>query len=299
MKKIGISASCNNGGIGSLDSQLDHFISMKVDSVEIPLFDTDVIVGKKIIGSELDDLKKILSNRNLDYTIHGELSVNLLDEKYFEDHKEVLKKDIEVSGEVGATHLVTHFGQTTNSIYEDTNKYNDLLKKQDDCYLELSELAKSSNVVLAIENLFPFETDMYAPLPSEIANHLKKLNHPFVKSCLDISHAYINCTYRNVHFINEIKTMAPLSEHIHMHDSFGILQEMPTYNFSEASSYGLGDLHLPLGWGSIPFDKVFEELKLPENINLNFELPPRYSKYWHQNIKQARDILQKKYRHRN
>ena len=89
MKKIGISASCKKGGIGSLDSQLDHFISMKVDSVEIPLFDTDVIVGKKIIGSELDDLKKILSNRNLDYTIHGELSVNLLDEKYFEDHKEV------------------------------------------------------------------------------------------------------------------------------------------------------------------------------------------------------------------
>ena len=45
MKKIGISASCNNDEIGFLDSQLDYFISMKVNSVEIPLYDTDVIVG--------------------------------------------------------------------------------------------------------------------------------------------------------------------------------------------------------------------------------------------------------------
>ena len=67
MKKIGISASCKKGGIGSLDSQLDHFISMKVDSVEIPLFDTNVIVGKKIIRSELDDLKKILSRPYLHF----------------------------------------------------------------------------------------------------------------------------------------------------------------------------------------------------------------------------------------
>ena len=41
----------------------------------------------------------------------------------------------------------------------------------------------------------------------------------------------------------------------------------------------------------VPLDRL--PIKLPENINLNFELPPRYSKYWHQNIKQARDILQK------
>ena len=135
-----------------------------------------------------------------------------------------------------------------------------MLKKQDDCYLELFELAKSNNVVLAIENLFPFETNMYAPLPSEIANHLKKLNHPFVKICLDISHAYINCTYRNVHFINEMKTMAPLSEHIHMHDSFGILQEMPTYQFSETSSYGLGDLHLRLDEDQYPSIKFLKNL---------------------------------------
>ena len=293
MKKVGLTAECTNGNIASLASQIDHFKSLGIDSVEIPLFETDIICGKKIISSELGILKNILDNKDIAKTVHGELSVNLLDSEYFDDHKEILKKDIEVSGAIGATHLVTHFGQTTNTIFDDQTAYNDLLTRQNDCYAEMGEYAKRHGVVLAIENLFPFTVKNYAPMPSEIGAQLKKINHPNIKCCLDISHAYINCTYRNAHFIDEIKHMGPLAEHIHMHDSFGILQQMWTYMESEASSYGFGDLHLPLGWGDIPFAKVFESLEFPENINLNFELPSRYEKYWQQNIIEARQILEK------
>ena len=293
MKKVGLTAECTNGNIASLASQIDHFKSLGIDSVEIRLYETDIICGKKIISSELDILINILDNKDIAKTVHGELSVNLLDSEYFDDHKEILKKDIEVSGAIGATHLVTHFGQTTNTIFDDQTAYNDLLTRQSDCYAEMGEYAKRHGVVLAIENLFPFTVKNYAPMPSEIGAQLKKLNHPNIKCCLDISHAYINCTYRNAHFIDEVKHMGPLAEHIHMHDSFGILQQMWTYMESEASSYGFGDLHLPLGWGDIPFAKVFESLEFPENINLNFELPSRYEKYWQQNIIEARQILEK------
>ena len=141
--------------------------------------------------------------------------------------------------------------------------------------------------------MFPFDENSYAPLPSEVANNLNNINHPKIKACLDISHAYINCTYRNAHFINEIKEMAPLSEHVHMHDSFGTLQEMPTYIQSEANSYGLGDIHLPLGWGSIPFNKVFDEINLPKNTNLNFELLPMHHAYFEESINIARTLSQK------
>ena len=293
MKKVGLSAECKNGNIASLASQIDHFKSLGIDSVEIPLFETDIICGKKIISSELGILKNILDNKDIAKTVHGELSVNLLDSEYFDDHKEILKKDIEVSGAIGATHLVTHFGQTTNTIFDDQATYNDLLTRQNDCYAEMGEFGKRHGVVLAIENIFPFTVKHYAPMPSEVGAQLKKINHPNIKCCLDISHAYINCTYRNAHFIDEVKHMGPLAEHIHMHDSFGILQQMRTNLKSEASSYGFGDLHLPLGWGDIPFAKVFESLEFPENINLNFELPSRYEKYWQQNIIEARQILEK------
>ena len=293
MSKIGFSASLPSGNLDMLEDQLINFKQLGVDSVELPIYEIDIIVGKKILSSELKKLKSITDKHQFDYTIHGELTVNLMDEKYFNDHKDVLKADIEVSGEIGATHLITHFGYTSKNNFENKSKYEDLLKKQNDCYEELSTFAAKHNVTLAIECLFPFDDNSYAPLPSEVADHLNKINHPKIKACLDISHAYINCTYRNAHFINEIKQMAPLSEHIHMHDSFGILQELPTYIQSEAVSYGFGDIHLPLGWGSIPFDKIFNEIDLPKNANLNFELLPKHYAYFEESIKIARDLSQK------
>ena len=87
--------------------------------------------------------------------------------------------------------------------------------------------------------------------------------------------------------------MGPLSEHIHMHDSFGNIERIWTYIESEATSYGQGDLHLPLGWGDIPFDRIFDEVKFPTNVNLNFELPFRYEKYYKESISKARALLEK------
>ncbi len=293
MKKIGFSGQCPNGDISALSDQIKLCKEANIDSLEVPIFETDVICGKKINQPELKILKNTLLDKGIDYTIHGELSVNLFDQENFNDHKEILKRDIEVSGEIGATHLVTHFGQTTMSVFENKNLYNSYMKKQQECYLEMGEYAKNHNVILAIENLFPFKLDLYAPLPSEISKQIISINHSNIKTCLDISHAYINCTHRNVHFINEIKTMGPISEHIHMHDSFGKIEKFWTYISAEDTSYGQGDIHLPLGWGDIPFEKIFQEVSFPENINLNFELPLRYEKYYKESIDIARKLLEK------
>ena len=293
MSKIGFSASLSSGNLDNLPIQLKRFKNLKIDSVEIPIYEIDIIVGKKILSKELEKLQSITKDYDFDYTVHGELSVNLMDEKYFDDHKEVLIKNIEVSGAIGATHLITHFGYCSITNFENKSKYEDLLKKQNQCYEELANIADKNNVTLAIECLFPFDNLSYAPLPREIAFNLNNINHKRIKACLDISHAYINCTYRNVHFMNEIKQIAPLSEHVHMHDSFGILQEMPTYIQSEAVSYGLGDLHLPLGWGSIPFEKVFQEINLPKNVNLNFELLPPQHAHWEESIAIANKLREK------
>tara|TARA_B100001540_G_scaffold103861_1_gene93760 strand:- start:1149 stop:2033 length:885 start_codon:yes stop_codon:yes gene_type:complete len=293
MKKIGITVQFPDGDISNLTNQINLFKKAKINSLEISIYETDVIVGKKINFPELKILKEAVANTDMAYTVHGELSVNLLDQENFEDHKEVLKRDIEVSGEINATHLVTHFGQTTNAIFENKKIYSSYLKRQQECYSELGEYAKKNDVILAIENLFPFKKEYYAPLPNEIAKQLNEINHPNVKCCMDISHAYINCTYNNAHLINELKTMGPLSEHIHMHDSFGIIEKIWTYIEAESTSYGQGDLHLPIGWGDIPFNKIFDEVNFPNDINLNFELPIRYKKYYEENFAKAEELLEK------
>ena len=123
MSKIGFSASLTSGNLDKLPDQLNKFKELSIDSVEIPIYEIDIIVGKKILASELKKLQSIINKYKFDYTVHGELSVNLMDEKYFDDHKEVLKKNIEVSGEIGATHLITHFGYTSINNYENKSKY--------------------------------------------------------------------------------------------------------------------------------------------------------------------------------
>ena len=120
MKKIGITVQFPDGDISILTNQINLFKKAKINSLEISIYETDVIVGKKINFPELKILKEAVANTDMAYTVHGELSVNLLDQENFEDHKEVLKRDIEVSGEINATHLVTHFGQTTNGTQSGT-----------------------------------------------------------------------------------------------------------------------------------------------------------------------------------
>ena len=249
MKKIGFTSQCPNGDISALTDQIKMCKEAGVDSLEISIFETDVICGKKINQPELKILKNTLLDQDIDYTVHGELTVNLLEQEHFDSHKEVLKRDIEVSGEINATHLVTHFGQTTNKIYENKELYLSHLKRQQECYTEMGEYAKAHNVTLAIENLFPFKLEYYAPLPSTVAEEIKIINHPNIKGTLDFSHAYLNCKHRRVDFIDEIRKMSPISKHLHVHDSYGILNDLWTYNDSEKLSYGIGDLHLPIGWG--------------------------------------------------
>jgi len=48
MKKIGFSGQCPNGDISALTNQIKMCKEADVDSLEIPIFETDVICGKNI-----------------------------------------------------------------------------------------------------------------------------------------------------------------------------------------------------------------------------------------------------------
>jgi len=219
------------------------------------------------------------------------MSVNLMDQEYLNDHIEILKRDIEVSEAINSKILVTHFGYTNIENYKDKERYKRILQNQTEVYFKMAEYAKSHNVILAIENLFPFTHTSYAPLPSEIAQEIISINHPNAKTTIDFSHAYLNCTHNKVDFIDQIKTMVPLTKHLHIHDSFGILKKMDTYMHSEDVTYGQGDIHLPLGWGDIPFDKIFSTFSFSSDIFLNFELSERYKRYYQSSYESAKKLI--------
>jgi len=288
---IGFSLKPRNARISDFEKQLIYFENIGAESVEIPLYELDIICGKQIVQDELIFLQQTLKISNLNRSLHGSISVNLMDDEYLNDHKEFLKRDIEISEAINSLILVTHFGYTSKKNYENKNIYNKLLAKQLETYYEMAEYAKAHNVILAVENLFPFTQKDYAPLPSEIAEQISLLSHSNAKVTIDFSHAYINCSLNNVNYIEEIKSLAPLTKHLHLHDSFGKLKVMDTYIHSEDVTYGQGDIHLPLGWGDIPFKKIFSDIQFPSNIILNFELSLRYERYYKKNFDIAKELI--------
>ena len=63
------------------------------------------------------------------------------------------------------------------------------------------------------------------------------------------------------------------------------------YNESEDISYGLGDLHLPIGWGSIPFEEIFNVLEFPKGLILNLEIQEKFIEYIPETIKRDKYFL--------
>ena len=289
--KIGFTLKPINGNILDFEKQLNELEEIGANSAEIPLYELDVICGKKIIKDELNLLNKIIHKSNLKFSIHGSMSVNLLDEEYLNDHLEVLKKEIEVCSALNINILVTHFGHTSVEIAKNHQKYNDLINIQKQEYFKLAEIAKEHGVKLCIENIFPYTNLHFTALPSELSKNISEINHPNARTTIDFSHAYINCSLRNKDLFSELETLVPYTEHLHVHDSFGKFKTMETYIFPEDITYGQGDIHLPLGWGDIPFEKIFSSLNLKKDIFFNFELTHRYKKYYSQNIEKAKKLI--------
>ena len=119
--KIGFTLKPRNGNILDFENQVEDLENIGAGSAEIPLYELDVISGKKIIQDELSLLQNITGKSNLKFSIHGSMSVNLLDEEYLNDHIEVLKKEIEVCSILNVNILVTHFGHT--SLETSKNQY--------------------------------------------------------------------------------------------------------------------------------------------------------------------------------
>lgn len=257
-----------------LGAALDEADRLKPDFIELPLYQLDVIARGRVMPEKLKALKALTAGRSYGYTVHGPLSINLMDEpSRLERHKDVLKASLEISAALGAVHFILH-GGTAES--EQAAQLESLYQQQREALLSFGELAQSLGLIITVENLFGFLKSRFVPLPSRLAEEISAVNHSHIKACLDFSHGFLNATQNGADFGAEMRALAPLAKHLHIHDSFGLTQDITTYWRSERLAYGLGDLHLPLGWGTIPWEEMMTELAFPPGLVLNLELPPQY-----------------------
>lgn len=284
----GFNAGSDDGELFSLEADLRRLADIGVDTVELGLTSIDLITGGRILPERLERLVAITSQFDFRYTVHGLVSSNFMDPETQPFQLAAAKALVEVCDRIDARILVQHSGALrADQIAERANAD----QRERDALTELADFARPYGVRIALENIFTTELGQYRQTPAEVAETVKAVNHPNVVALIDFSHAYIESTYKGLDFRAQIAAMAPVAGHLHVHDSFGRPQGFYKPFFpQENTAMGIGDLHMPLGWGDIDWDGIFADINVLPGTVMMMEIGRRHRSEQPESLRRARQL---------
>jgi len=286
----GFNSGSSDGELDSLEADLRRLSGLGIDAVELGLTSIDLISGGRIIPERLDRLAALTAQFPFRYTVHGLVSSNFMDPETCGYQLAAAKALVEVCDRIGARVLVQHGGHLRAEQLSDRTGAD---AREREALAELAEFGGSHDVRIAFENIFTTEPGQYRQTPEEVAETVKAVNHPNLVALIDFSHAYIESTYKGLDFREQIRAMAPVAGHLHVHDSFGRPQRFfKGYHPQENTALGIGDLHMPLGWGDIAWEEIFSELTFLPGTVLMMEIGSRYRSEQPASLERARRLIE-------
>ena len=193
--------------------------------------------------------------------------------------RDVLEASLWFANGIGADVVVCHAGQRLGS-RDARYSLREQFAAERAALREAGDLARELGVTIAVENYYPELPIVrgvvydYSVWPSQLAEQVSAVDHPAVGLCLDVGHAALAASAFGFDYFEECAAVAPLVRHIHLHDNLvrtNVTGEPPV---SEHPVYGLGDLHLPPGRGTIPLEEMFRQVEFPEDPACCVELSP-------------------------
>lgn len=266
-------------GTRELAEDLAFTRSLEPDFVEIWPQSLGIILGGSLDAFRLREIRNLLLDADLAYTVHAPLEINLMDLTTPDLQRETLDASLRFAQEIGAETVVCHAGQRIgtrdfrHSIAEQLNAERDALRRAGD-------RADDLGLALAVENYYPElpivkgEIYDYSVWPAELAARISDVDHPAVGICLDVGHAALAAGVFGFDYFEACAAAAPLVQHLHIHDNLRRSNLTGVPPFSEHAAYGLGDLHLPPGAGDIPLRELFRRVDFPRNPSCCVELSP-------------------------
>ncbi|WP_438754195.1 TIM barrel protein [Pararhizobium sp. O133] len=271
---VGFNTVSKDGHAESIVGDLKHYSDIGADYAELCMGTIDVLSGGKVIPGRLAALTAVTRQFPLKYSVHGLVSSNFMHSATLRHQIETVKGFLQVCDAVGSRVLVHHTGFVSPDRPADRAGADE---REFDALAEVAEVAAKYDVRIMLENIFTVQAGEYRKSPTQVAQTVRTLNHPNIAGLIDFSHAYIECTYRGLDYLDELRAMAPIANHLHVHDSFGQpAGDMRFFYPQEASALGVGDIHLPIGWGNIAWDKIFSELTFLPGTILMMEISGRF-----------------------
>ncbi|WP_062207478.1 TIM barrel protein [Aureimonas sp. AU12] len=274
IQAVGFSVDAGSGDFSALEASLRRVADLSADVAELSLYGYDVIAGGRIVEARARQLEAICARVPLRYTVHGQIVSNFMDAAHLEPQKAVVRSMLELCRRIGAGVLVHHGGK---AVLGPRSRREALDRMEREALREMADVAEACGVRIALENIFGTEDGEYRQTPAEIGETVRTVAHPSLIGLVDIGHAYIEGTRAGFDWREEVRAFSSVAGHVHLHDNFGRpYTQKHFHHVSEAAALGIGDLHLPLGWGDIPFEAVAADLDVLPGTTMILELPHRF-----------------------
>jgi sugar phosphate isomerase/epimerase len=288
---VGLASREGKPDLSDFAQTLEEMAGLPISHVEIPAYAYDLVLAGKLMGSRIAEFEQSCRDRPFGFTVHGPLAINFMGPPaHLPRFLDTTKAFVEICARIGAPHLVIHAGMMQpNERHEAENA----IARQRDYLRRAGDFAAEHKVILCVENLFDFGPYAATPTIAHLAEELALINHRHVRATFDFSHGLIHATQYGYDFLQEAKALAPFAEHLHLHDSFGEPDLPWVYASAEANAFGFGDLHLPQGWGSVPWDAIAAQCEFPKDVIAIHELNKRFWRDRHEAIDYAKGFVGK------
>jgi sugar phosphate isomerase/epimerase len=288
--KLGISLRSLARDASDIDVRINEVSQYRPDSIELMCFAQDLIRDGKVLTHRSEKIRRSLEDHGILATMHGPISVNFLDvPENFDRHMKVGLAYIDLGVVLGITAMVIHAGYCPET---DRTTLRSRYAAQRGGLKRLADYAGRHGIMIYVENIFPFFPGAHTALPGRLAEEIAAIDHPQLFGCFDVSHAYIACTAYNADLPHEAKQISPLAPHWHVHDSFGRPDTgLKPYTRSECLAYGMGDLHLAVGDGDLPWSSVLGSASPIPGSTFNIEMNPELWSDMPQCVRATRQLI--------
>lgn len=275
-----------------LKGKLEKALAHGFDAVELPIHGLRVILNGQLNETRLESYVRLLSQYPLRYTLHAPFSINLFEKEDSGLHFSLLMQSIRVCGAIGAETLVYHPGRYVAEEllpypgawprYSEEDKRR-LLERERTWMRQAGDEAGKIGLRIGMENMRPYldcPDYCYSTDPMALAEQVDRIDHPQVGITLDIGHLHLAMKDLPYGVEEAIERLGPRIVHMHLHDNFG----KPTFSL-EKNQYdllpvGRGDMHMPVGFGDVPMDRIARQLGSRIDGYLIHELRPMYEEEW-------------------
>ena len=310
-------------GVDIPDKQVDGRRQVLIDTLrraqtvgfslaELSIPSLNVIMNGELIPQRLEAIQQAIAPFDLRYSVHAPGRTNLAFGPDPDMEYRVLEACVRFTGAIGARVLVYHSGlqaldaaRTGTAPLPSEDELARGAEREVAALQRLARIAGDLGVVIGVENGDPHLWE-YAVLMREgkapedlpqyharmrtsaIVAQVEAVDHPNVGMTLDLGHLHLATQALGDDYLEAISA-APWVRHLHINDNFGVLDAGHDAE-GDRLPYGEADLHLPPGWGSIPFAEAFDRLANYEG-DIVLEIKARYRDHLGEALANTKRIL--------